>query len=174
MVEQDHEIMKHLRCIHLDDNLDENGSYKITFTFNDEAKEFMEPLVIYKHVQFLEEKPDDQFSGEKPPKEIIDVTKIKWKPGKSPIEAAAKLREEQQYGKSNVDASWSFFEWFDEKPWEHTLDIGEIFRREIWHSPLSYLLDQNHSDDDDDELDESFDDEDDDEGNVNDEDDDEE
>ncbi|GIX65430.1 nucleosome assembly protein [Babesia caballi] len=117
-------ILEQLNSIQLDDNLDNNGSYKITLIFNEAAREFMEPLVLCKHIVFADNKEN-----------VVECTKINWQPGKSPIEVAVKARTDERC----ID--WSLFEWFTEEEWVNRPDFGEILRRELWHAPLAYYLD---------------------------------
>ncbi|EKX74345.1 nucleosome assembly protein, putative [Theileria equi strain WA] len=117
-------ILEHLKGIDLQDNLDNNGSYKLTLEFSEKAKEYMSPLVLVKHVEFDINKET-----------VKECTKITWKPGKSPIEEALKARNNDRC----ID--WSIFEWFTEEEWVDRPDVGEIIRREIWHAPLAYYMD---------------------------------
>lgn len=117
-------ILELLEKIELEDNLDNSGSYKITLTFGEVAREYMEPLVLTKHTVFSENKEN-----------VVECTKIEWKAGKSPIEVALKARTDDRC----ID--WSLFEWFTEDEWLNKPDFGEILRRELWHAPLAYYLD---------------------------------
>ncbi|EDO05923.1 Nucleosome assembly protein (NAP) family protein [Babesia bovis T2Bo] len=117
-------ILELLQKIDLEDNIDNNGSYKVTLTFTEEAREYMEPLVLTKHIVFTNDKDD-----------VVECTKIEWKEGKSPIEVAQKARSDERC----ID--WSLFEWFTTEEWVNRPDFGEILRRELWHAPLAYYLD---------------------------------
>lgn len=101
-------ILEHLRQIDLMDNLDNNGSYKLTLIFNEAANEYMSPLKLTKHIEFDVNKET-----------VVECTKINWKPGKvciktfqlnhiiqSPIDVALKARENEKC----ID--WSIFEWY--------------------------------------------------------------
>ncbi|EAN34323.2 Nucleosome assembly protein (NAP) family protein [Theileria parva strain Muguga] len=129
-------VLEHLKSIQLFDNLDNNGSYKLTLNFSDKAKEFMSPLSLTKHVVFDLNKEN-----------VKECTKITWKPGKSPVEEALKAR------KNDKCIDWSLFEWFTEDEWLNRPDVGEIIRREIWHAPLAYYMDTVSIDYFDDEYD---------------------
>ncbi|PFH32186.1 putative nucleosome assembly protein (NAP) [Besnoitia besnoiti] len=158
LVEEDIPVLEHLKRIDLDDNIDEHGSYKIKFTFDEGAKAFMEPLVLEKHVQFRNDPCCE---------EVVSVTEITWKDGKSPVAAAEARRAEN--GDEDVDVV-SFFEWFTKESSDVAsgVEVGEIIRREIWHAPVPYFLDEVadiDDEDDDDEL--SDDDEDDEDGSDN-------
>ncbi|UKK00817.1 nucleosome assembly protein [Theileria orientalis] len=117
-------VLEHLKSIELYDNLDNNGSYKVTFNFSEKALEFMSPLSLTKHIVFGVNKEN-----------VKECTRITWKPGKSPVEEALKAR------KNDKCIDWSLFEWFTEEEWLNRPDIGEIIRREIWHAPLAYYMD---------------------------------
>lgn len=67
----DFNILQYLTKIDLKDNLDDNGSYKITFTFDDNASEYMEPLSIVKYIVFEQNRET-----------VAECTHINWKPGK--------------------------------------------------------------------------------------------
>ncbi|KAK2197653.1 bifunctional Nucleosome assembly protein (NAP)/NAP-like superfamily/p53-like tetramerization domain superfamily [Babesia duncani] len=116
-------ILEHLQKIELYDNLDNNGSYKLSLIFNIEAEEYMTPLILTKHIQFEMNKET-----------VVECTKINWKAGKSPIDVAIKARENEKC----ID--WSLFEWFTEDEWLNRPDFGEIVRRELWHAPLAYYM----------------------------------
>ncbi|BAM39571.1 nucleosome assembly protein [Theileria orientalis strain Shintoku] len=117
-------VLEQLKSIELYDNLDNNGSYKLTLNFSDKASEFMSPLSLTKHVVFNNNKEN-----------VKECTKITWKPGKSPVDEAIKAR------KNDKCIDWSLFEWFTEEEWLNRPDIGEIIRREVWHAPLAYYMD---------------------------------
>ncbi|EPR59907.1 putative nucleosome assembly protein (NAP) [Toxoplasma gondii TgCatPRC2] len=157
LVEEDIPILEHLKRIDLDDNIDEHGSYKIKFTFDEAAKAFMEPLVLEKHVQFHNDPCSE---------EVVSVTEITWKEGKSPVAAA----EAKRAGDADDDVDVvSFFEWFTKEPSEEAsrLEVGEIIRREIWHAPVPYFLDEVADIDEDDDEDLSDEDEDEEDGSDN-------
>lgn len=165
LVEEDTPILEHLKQIDLDDNIDEHGSYKIKFVFDEGAREYMEPLVLEKHVQFRSDPHSE---------EVVHVTDIKWKEGKSPVAAAEARR--QRDGDDDMDAV-SFFDWFTKEPSDGArLEIGEMIRREIWHAPVPFFLDEvadvddEEEEEDDDEEEDEEDDDDVSEENVNDED----
>ncbi|KAF8822428.1 putative nucleosome assembly protein (naP), partial [Cardiosporidium cionae] len=128
IIPEDIEILNFLRRIDLEDNIDDSGSYKISFSFSDKAKEFLEPLTIVKHVKFESDK-----------EQVEECTEIKWKSGKNPIEKALERRKADE----NCD-DWSIFEWFTKQSEddrnEDRIDIGEVIRRDIWHSPLPHFL----------------------------------
>ncbi|KAK1443224.1 testis-specific y-encoded like protein [Babesia gibsoni] len=117
-------ILELLRQIDLEDNLDNSGSYKVTLTFGDAAREYMDTLVLTKHMEFTDTK-----------ERVVECTKIHWKAGKSPVDVAVKARTDDRC----ID--WSLFEWFTEDEWVNRPDFGEILRRELWHAPLAYYLD---------------------------------
>ncbi|KJP88615.1 aspartic acid-rich protein [Plasmodium fragile] len=162
IVPEDIDILNCLVKLDLKDNMDNNGSYKITFTFNEKAKEYMEPLTLVKHVTF----DNNQ-------EKVVECTRIKWKDGKNPIAAVSNNRSDLD----NEMPKWSIFEWFTTEELQDKPDVGELIRREIWHNPLSYYLGLEDFDDFDEDFDEEFDDdddEDDDDEDDEDEDDDEE
>lgn len=117
-------ILELLNKIELEDNLDNFGSYKVTLTFDEKAREYMEPLVLVKHLDFTDNKET-----------VLECTKIEWKAGKSPIDVALKARADDKC----ID--WSLFEWFTSEEWINRPDFGEVLRRELWHAPLAYYLD---------------------------------
>ncbi|ORM39614.1 Aspartic acid-rich protein [Babesia sp. Xinjiang] len=129
-------ILQLLQKVELDDNLDNYGSYKVTLTFAEAARDYMEPIVLTKHVVFSDTK-----------EEVAECTKIEWKPEKSPIEVALKARSEE----GCID--WSLFEWFTTEEWINLPDFGEVLRRELWHAPLAYYMDNVSVDFVDDEYD---------------------
>lgn len=162
IVPEDIEILNHLVKLDLKDNMDNNGSYKITFIFNEKASEYMEPLTLVKHVTF----DNNQ-------EKVVECTSIKWKEGKSPIAAVKDNR-------ADLDSEiprWSIFEWFTTEEIQDRPDVGELIRREIWHNPINYYLGiesfENYDDDYDEESYEDDDDEDDDDEDDDDEEDDE-
>ncbi|SCN59667.1 nucleosome assembly protein, putative [Plasmodium chabaudi adami] len=167
IVPEDIDILNHLTTLDLKDNMDNNGSYKITFTFSDKAKEYMEPLVLVKHVTF----DNNQ-------EKVVECTRIKWKDGKNPIAAVSNSRIDID----NEMPKWSVFEWFTTEELHDKPDLGEIIRREIWHNPLSYYLgledfddfDEDFDDDDDEDEDDDDENEDEDEDDENDDDEDDE
>ncbi|CDI82738.1 nucleosome assembly domain-containing protein, putative, partial [Eimeria acervulina] len=73
--------------------------------------------------------------------------------------------EDEDAAAATAAGPWSFFEWFSKEPWpECWPDVGEVIRREIWHSPVAYFLGDalSDEDEDDDEEDDEDDDDDDD------------
>lgn len=143
IINEDIAILEHLKRIDLDDNLDDTGSYKISFVFDEGARQFMEPLTLVKRVKF-----------ENNEENVTDCTEIKWKEDKSPIEAARQRRELDKRCEE-----WSIFEWFTKKPWggDEKPDLGEVIRREIWHAPLAYYTDSVSVGEHDDEGEEALD-----------------
>ncbi|CDR94782.1 nucleosome assembly protein, putative [Babesia bigemina] len=129
-------VLELLEKVELDDNIDNNGSYKVTLTFGEGAREYMEPLVLTKHVRFSDNKED-----------VVECTEIHWRPGMNPIDVAIKARSDERC----ID--WSLFEWFTKDEWINRPDFGEILRRELWHAPLAYYLDTVSVDFVDDEYD---------------------
>ncbi|EUD68012.1 aspartic acid-rich protein [Plasmodium inui San Antonio 1] len=158
IVPEDIEILNCLVKLDLKDNMDNNGSYKITFTFNEKAKEYMEPLILVKHVTF----DNNQ-------EKVVECTRIKWKDGKNPIEYVCNNRCDLD----NEMPKWSFFEWFTTEELQDKPDVGELIRREIWHNPLAYYLGLDDFDDFEEDFDEEFDDDDDDDDDDEDDEDDE-
>lgn len=148
--EEDEPVLKHLKSIELDDNLDDSGSYRIKFVFGEGAKEHFSPLELVKEVRFGVPGPGDE--------EVVEATEIVWKnKEKNPV---ALVVAEREKGGEEDTAPWSLFEWFTKEAWpESRPDVGEVIRREIWHSPVAYFLGDALSDDDEDglsdELDES-------------------
>lgn len=148
--EDDEPVLKHLKSIELEDNLDDNGSYRIKFVFGEGAKEHFSPLELVKEVRFGPPGPDDE--------EVVEATEITWhNKEKNPVALVAAERER---GGDEGHALWSFFEWFTKEAWPDSRpDVGEVIRREIWHSPVAYFLGDALSDDEEDglsdELDES-------------------
>jgi len=143
IVGADKEILNFLKCIDLEDNLDDAGSYKVKFVFSEEASEYFEPLELIKHIVFSDSStPVVEF-----------VTPITFKNDKDPREIAKKNRKE------GFADSWSIFEWFAKTPaYEVSAeeadqgfisppDLGEIIRRHFWHSPLSYFLNDDSDSD---------------------------
>ncbi|KAL8451270.1 hypothetical protein Emed_002071 [Eimeria media] len=147
--EEDEPVLKHLRSIELDDNLDDAGSYRIKFVFGEGAKEHFSPLELVKEVRFGAPGPGDE--------EVVEATEIVWKnKEKNPVAVVTAEREKAAAAADDDDddsAPWSLFEWFTKEPWpESRPDVGEVIRREIWHSPVAYFLGDTLSDDDDDAL----------------------
>lgn len=149
LVQEDTPILDCLTQVKLDDNLDENGSYKITFVFSEEASKYMSPLVLEKSVTFKRE-------GEQPEDEILKATKILWKNKETnPVAVAMSERS------SGEGDSWSIFEWFTEDPDAHLrVDVGELIRREVWHSPGAFFLGEGGEEEDEEDLSDSEDEED--------------
>jgi len=141
IVDEDKKFIKCLTRIDLEDNLDDLGSYKIKFVFSDEVKGLLEPLELVKHVIFSESNVP----------EVNFVTSFRFKDGPDPREVAIEKRKE---GNREV---WSFFEWFAEEeiagdPGDEWPDLGEVIRRQFWHTPLNYFL-NDISDDDENDVD---------------------
>ncbi|KAL8436746.1 hypothetical protein Efla_002178 [Eimeria flavescens] len=147
--EEDEPVLKHLKSIELDDNLDDAGSYRIKFVFSDKAKEHFSPLELVKEVRFGNPGPGDE--------EVVEATEIVWKnKEKNPV---ALVTAEREKGGEEDTAPWSIFEWFTKNPWpESRPDVGEVIRREIWHSPVAYFLGDALSDDEEDALSDELDD----------------
>lgn len=133
ITEHDRPILECLKRIELEDNLDDNGSYKIIFLFDERASTFFEPLRLVKHVTF--DAADE---------EVAECTTIHWKPGQNPMEKIP----------DSDSTEWSIFEWFGKDVVEDRPDVGEVIRREIWHAPLSYYLGEQVYDDIEEEEDE--------------------
>ncbi|OEH77520.1 aspartic acid-rich protein [Cyclospora cayetanensis] len=149
MSEADEPVLQHLKSIQLDDNLDDSGSYRIKFVFAEGAKEHFSPLELVKEVRFGPPGPADE--------EVVEATEICWTDKeKNPV--AVVLAEREKGGEEDT-ASWSLFEWFTKDPWpESRPDVGEVIRREIWHSPVAFFLGDALSEDEDglsDELNDS-------------------
>ncbi|KAL8274135.1 hypothetical protein Esti_001977 [Eimeria stiedai] len=141
--EEDEPVLKHLRSIELDDNLDDAGSYRIKFVFGEGAKEHFSPLELVKEVRFGAPGPGDE--------EVVEATEIVWKDKESnPVALVAAEREK---GADEDTAPWSLFEWFTKEAWpESRPDVGEVIRREIWHSPVAYFLGDALSDEEEDDA----------------------
>eukprot|EP01071_Lankesteria_metandrocarpae_P015360 Lankesteria_metandrocarpae@DN95_c0_g1_i1.p1 len=146
--EEDKKILLNLKEIKVEDNLDCYGSYKLTFMFNDDVKEWFEPTELTKHVRFQKEKDDVH------PKEVTEsFTEIKWKEGKRPQE----------------DDNGSLLEWFTDECDNTAAELGELVRRQTYHHPHFFYnvgldsLEDDDDDDDDDEDEDEHDEDDDDE-----------
>ncbi|KAH8740586.1 hypothetical protein FG386_002168 [Cryptosporidium ryanae] len=139
MQDEDIDILEHLKDIELDDNLDDEGSYRIKLTFDDSVSKHMEPSVLVKHVVFQD--------GAETVKEF---TKIKWK-SESPKSRISKRLLNEGSGKEEDDLSdseiFSFFDFFTDEINGDGIDIGDIIRRDIYHSPLFYFCDDISEDD---------------------------
>lgn len=124
---EDLEVLEFLKDIELEDNLDDEGSYRIKLIFDEAVSNLMKPNILVKHVVFKDNE------------EIVkEVTEISWAK-ESPRAAIEKKfsgaeNKEEEYGRSIV----SFFDFFSEHIPEESIDIGEIIRRDIFHAPLLY------------------------------------
>ena len=109
---KDKEILAYLETIELDDNIDDNGSYTLTFKFDSGNPYFSESELVRK-VAISDDQTDE-----------IECTNISWAPRKKPVH------------------SKSFFAWFSSSSnngnWE--LDFGEVIRRDLWQNPYPYYL----------------------------------
>ncbi|KAF7456762.1 putative nucleosome assembly protein [Cryptosporidium felis] len=131
---EDYDVLKYLNDIELDDNLDDEGSYRIKFVFDESVSEIMEPNVLIKHVVFNDNRESVQ-----------EVTKINWKKD-SPRSTIEKKFIEDKNTESELDSTIvSFFDFFSEEIQDDALDIGEIIRRDIYHAPLLYYCDDDQS-----------------------------
>jgi template-activating factor I len=109
---KDREVLAYLLSIELEDNLDDNGSYSLTFRFDCDTNPFFSNAELVRKVTIL----DDQT-------EAVSVTPILWAPKKQPSHAK------------------SFFTWFSSAtctPLED--DFGEVLRRDLWQNPYPYYL----------------------------------
>ncbi|KAH7647780.1 nucleosome assembly [Cryptosporidium bovis] len=139
MQNEDIEVLEHLKDIELDDNLDDEGSYKIKLTFDDSVSEHMEPSVLIKHVIFKD--------GVETVKE---VTKIKWRSESPKSRISKRLFKEgnsKEEDELNNEEIFSFFDFFTDDVNGDGIDIGDIIRRDIYHSPLFYFCEENASED---------------------------
>lgn len=111
--------------------------------FSEDAKEHFSPLELVKEVRFGVPGPGDE--------QVVEATEIVWKnKEKNPV---ALVVAEREKGEEEDTAPWSIFEWFTKETWpESRPDVGEVIRREIWHSPVAYFLGDSLSDVDDDDL----------------------
>lgn len=138
-VDEDFKILDHLEGIDLEDNLDDHGSHKITFTFGEGAQEWLETLKLTKYLKYNQEGREL----------LIEVTPLKFKPGKDPREKVTEMR------KKGHDDVWSIFEWFNDvvddssEDMESYHNVGEILRRHIWHTPHTYFAGMEEDDDED-------------------------
>eukprot|EP01068_Selenidium_serpulae_P005636 Selendium_serpulae@DN4119_c0_g1_i1.p1 len=141
LTEEDKEILKHLKKLDVEDNIDIYGSYRIKMVFDEAAKEYFEPLELVKHVKFTKTDADGD-------RTVQECTTIKFKPGKDVVEKAKAASD-------GNGPERSFFEWFGKDDVPEEMDVGEVIRRFVWHQPhLSYMgecvLDDDDDDDDDD------------------------
>lgn len=108
----DGEILSYLESVALEDNIDDNGSYILTFKFSHDNPNFSNRDLV-RSVTILEDQSD-----------VVSSTPIMWAPRrKVPIHAK------------------SFFAWFSSTgsiPIEE--DFGEILRRDLWQNPYPYFL----------------------------------
>lgn len=108
----DRDILSFLDSIDLDDNMDDNGSYAITFRFAGGNPYFSNAELI-RTVTILNDQSD-----------IVTNTPIMWAPKrKAPTHAK------------------SFFNWFSSSGGlALEEDFGEVFRRDLWQNPYPYYL----------------------------------
>jgi len=109
---QDFPILSLLTEIELRDNLDDFGSFELLFRFDhDNNIYFSESQIIRK---FIVEKN----------REYVTVTPVTWAPGKKP------------------KSKKSFFYWLcsGEILNDDQIDIGDIFRTDLWQNPYPYYL----------------------------------
>jgi template-activating factor I len=109
---RDREILSYLESIDLEDNLDDNGSYNLTFKFGS-GNPFFSNSELVRSVTILEDQSD-----------VVTSTPILWAPKRKP-----------------PPHSKSFFAWFS-SPGGVALeeDFGEILRRDLWQNPYPYYL----------------------------------
>ncbi|WKS79659.1 nucleosome assembly protein [Cryptosporidium sp. 43IA8] len=123
---EDFDILEYLKDIELEDNLDNEGSYKIKLIFDEAVSEFMEPNILVKHIIFK----DNQ--------EIVnEVTKINWKKESPRSIIEKKFIDTEENEEEYKNSVLSFFDFFSENI-SDDIDIGEIIRRDIYHAPLLY------------------------------------
>lgn len=110
---KDREILQYLTSIELEDNLDDNGSYKLIFSFESSINPFFPQTELVRSVTILEDQSD-----------LVTWTPITWAPGKRPKHPS------------------SFFAWFSSTINEHPQsdDFGEVLRRDLWQNPYPYYL----------------------------------
>lgn len=109
----DSEILQFLDSVDLEDNLDDNGSYRITFKFND-TNPFFSNSELVRSVTILDDQSD-----------VVTSTPILWAANRKP----PKHRK-------------SFFAWFSSPGGGVAVDedFGEILRRDLWQNPYPYYL----------------------------------
>jgi template-activating factor I len=110
---QDFPILSLLTHIDLIDNKDKFGSYDLIFTFNSENNIYFPETEIVRKLIVS--------SGNH---EHVSVTPITWAPGKKP------------------KSKKSFFYWLcsSEVKNDDGVDVGEIFRTDLWQNPYPYFL----------------------------------
>ncbi|KAL7068867.1 putative nucleosome assembly protein [Cryptosporidium serpentis] len=129
---EDLDVLKHLKHIELDDNLDDEGSYCISLIFDEGVSDIMEPLVLKKHIIY---KDDEE--------KVQEVTTIKWKS----VSPKTLITEKINKMEGDIDKekfNFSIFDFFD-KDFNHNVDIGDIIRRDIFHAPLLYYCDNEQA-----------------------------
>ncbi|KAJ1612316.1 nucleosome assembly protein [Cryptosporidium canis] len=129
---EDYDVLELLTDIELEDNLDNEGSYKIKLIFDEAVSEFMEPNVLVKHIVFKDHEESVQ-----------ELTEIKWKK-----ESPRSLIEKKFAGEIGSDDKLkgsivSFFDFFSKDISDEGIDIGEIIRRDIYHAPLLYYCEDD-------------------------------
>lgn len=130
MHQEDLEVLEFLKDIELEDNLDDEGSYKIKLVFDEAVSDIMEPNVLVKHVVFKDNE------------EVVnEVTRIKWMK-ESPRDAIEKKLAETDDSKEFRRSIISFFDLFSEDTLGESIDIGEVIRRDIYHAPLLYYCEE--------------------------------
>lgn len=108
----DRDILSFLDSIDLEDNIDDNGSYVITFRFA-EGNPYFSNAELVRTVTILNDQSD-----------IVTSTPIMWAPKrKTPMHAK------------------SFFNWYcSTGGLALEEDFGEVFRRDLWQNPYPYYL----------------------------------
>uniref|UniRef100_A0A7S1JMG6 Nucleosome assembly protein n=1 Tax=Vitrella brassicaformis TaxID=1169539 RepID=A0A7S1JMG6_9ALVE len=128
--QEDEELLGHLKTIEVDDNLDHMGSYKLTFHF--EPNDFLESLTMSKKTTILDGND-----------EVCEISPIVWQENMDIVSRIRERRKQQQEkGESPVDSDYSLFEWFTQEAPDDIPDLGEVIRRELWHDPLQYYLEE--------------------------------
>lgn len=118
----DYECLQFLDDVDVEDNLDNNGSYRATLRWRD-GNPFFPEKVLVKSVTF--------HSGDA---ETVECTPITWAPGKNIPHIA------QELAKKEADKSkhTSFFQWFSSSTASEN-DFGEVLRKDIWLVPMQYM-----------------------------------
>ncbi|KAK9171092.1 Nucleosome assembly protein (NAP) family protein [Cryptosporidium meleagridis] len=133
---EDFDILEYLKDIELEDNLDNEGSYKIKLIFDEAVSEFMEPNILVKHIIFK----DNQ--------EIVnEVTKINWKKESPRSIIEKKFIDTEENKEEYKNSVLSFFDFFSENISDDNIDIGEVIRRDIYHAPLLYYREDDSTTD---------------------------
>jgi len=126
--ENDIKVLEFLKELEVSDNQDPNLGFKLTFTFSENP--FFENTQLWKEFRYGEDG-----------KLHVHSSEIIWKEGKDITKTHIVDKGDK---KRKFEETDSFFLWFDptnstSSP-EQDLEIGEMFKYEIWPDPAKYYF----------------------------------